>query len=105
MRLGLAPAARIPPAGLQVTTVVDGIKRTVEAGQPTQPAREEQPMPRGVYERKPKKQSDKPAAKRGRKPRAKGGFMAPAGTIADILAGMRKKRDALDAAIKALEAL
>jgi hypothetical protein len=106
-----AAAARIPQAGAVVTTIVDGKKQVHEAGQPPQPIHEETTMPRGVYERKPKNPATaagKPTKKRkGRHP----GHPA-ATSYADLLAGMRSRREkltdevaALGTAIEALEAL
>lgn len=87
-----APAQRIPPPGCVVRTVVAGAQ---EVRQPIEQPKEPD-MPRGVYERKPKPTAT-PAVKRKR-----GGGQDQ---LHDLLADMRRKRAALDAAIKALEAL
>lgn len=104
--MGFGSTNHIPPPGLQVRTVIGGVEQRTqpkEQQQPPQPP--EEVMPRGVYERKPRNVEATPAEpkkhKRGRPP----GGAARRSEYADVLADLRAKRAAIDAAIHAIESL
>lgn len=97
-------AAKIPPAGCVVRTIREGVEHVHQAGEPLQ----EQPMPRGVYERKPRN-PNAPAKPRGRPPvKANGAGNGLPHLLAQMRSEKTKAEDrvvALGTAIEALEAL
>lgn len=88
-----------PPPKVNGARVISPMRNTDD--QPEEPA-----MPRGIYERKPRADGAAPK-KRGRAPKVAAPPVAkkPRGQYSGVLADLHAKRDQIDAAIEAIEAL
>jgi hypothetical protein len=93
-------ASRVPPPGCTVRTVING--RTL-----VRPGESEVEVPRGVYERKTRTETEAAPEKKKRKARSTktaGGGVEHA-TYLQLLDKMKRQRDALDVAIAAIATL
>lgn len=97
----------IPSPGLHVRTVINGVEQKTQS-QPLEEA-----MPRGVYERKPRapktdlgggSEAARPAKAKKHK-RGPGRIPVARADYSAVIAALRAKREAIDAAIRAIESL